>query len=178
MIFYRFKESSKKSRSDPRPTLSNPSPFQATRKVFLMSIEDKRDQLLEELIPFEDHLERLTYVIDRAKDNPGLDEEYKIETFLIKGCVSQLWVFLVLLMVSVISRQTPKHPSPKVPPPSYATCTAMKAPKILSGWSPNSSPRWVSPNTYHPTAGMDLPACARRSKPTPRCKLTTYIRPT
>ena len=58
-----------------------------------MSIEDKRDQLIEELIPFEDHLERLTYVIDRAKDNPGLDEEYKIETFLIKGCVSQLWVF-------------------------------------------------------------------------------------
>ena len=58
-----------------------------------MSIEDKRDQLIEELIPFEDHLERLTYVIDRAKDNPGLDREYKIETFLIKGCVSQLWVF-------------------------------------------------------------------------------------
>jgi cysteine desulfuration protein SufE len=58
-----------------------------------MKIEDKRDQLIEELIPFEDHLERLTYVIDRAKDNPGLDDEYKIETFLIKGCVSQLWVF-------------------------------------------------------------------------------------
>ena len=63
------------------------------RKIIQMKIEDKRDQLIEELIPFEDHLERLTYVIDRAKDNPGLDEEYKIETFLIKGCVSQLWVF-------------------------------------------------------------------------------------
>ena len=58
-----------------------------------MSIEEKRDQIVEELIPFEDHLERLTYVIDRAKDNPGLDDEYKIDTFLIKGCVSQLWVF-------------------------------------------------------------------------------------
>ena len=58
-----------------------------------MSIATKRDQLVEELIPFEDHLERLTYVIDRAKDNPGLEKEYKIDTFLIKGCVSQLWVF-------------------------------------------------------------------------------------
>ena len=58
-----------------------------------MSIEDKRDQLVDELIPFEDHLERLTYVIDRAKDTPGLEEEYKIDTFLIKGCVSQLWIF-------------------------------------------------------------------------------------
>ena len=58
-----------------------------------MSIATKRDQLVEELIPFEDHLERLTYVIDRANDNPGLEKEYKIDTFLIKGCVSQLWVF-------------------------------------------------------------------------------------
>ncbi len=69
-----------------------PSLFPLISKI-PVSIEDKRDQLVEELIPFEDHLERLTYVIDRAKDNPGLDEEYKIDTFLIKGCVSQLWVF-------------------------------------------------------------------------------------
>ena len=58
-----------------------------------MSIEEKRDQIVEELVPFEDHLERLTYVIDRAKDLPGLADEYKIDTFLIKGCVSQLWIF-------------------------------------------------------------------------------------
>ena len=69
-----------------------PSLFPVILKI-PVSIEDKRDQLVEELIPFEDHLERLTYVIDRAKDNPGLDDEYKIDTFLIKGCVSQLWVF-------------------------------------------------------------------------------------
>ena len=69
-----------------------PSLFPVISKI-PVSIEDKRDQLVEELIPFEDHLERLTYVIDRAKDNPGLDEEYKIDTFLIKGCVSQLWIF-------------------------------------------------------------------------------------
>jgi len=58
-----------------------------------MSIEQKRDQLIEELMPFEDPLERFAYVIDRAKDAPGLKNEYKIETFLIKGCISQLWVF-------------------------------------------------------------------------------------
>ena len=69
-----------------------PSLFPVILKI-PVNIEDKRDQLVEELIPFEDHLERLTYVIDRAKDNPGLDEEYKIDTFLIKGCVSQLWIF-------------------------------------------------------------------------------------
>ena len=58
-----------------------------------MSINTKCDQLVEELMPFEDPLERFAYVIDRAKDAPGLDSEYKIDTFLIKGCISQLWVF-------------------------------------------------------------------------------------
>ena len=58
-----------------------------------MTIEEKRNQLLEELMPFEDHFERFAYVIDRAKSCPSLDDEYKIETFLIKGCISQLWIF-------------------------------------------------------------------------------------
>ena len=58
-----------------------------------MSIEEKRDELIEELMPFEDHLDRFTYIIDRAKSSEPLSEECKIETFLIKGCVSQLWVF-------------------------------------------------------------------------------------
>ena len=44
-------------------------------------------------MPFEDHLERFTYIIDRAKSTDPLPEDCKIETFLIKGCVSQLWVF-------------------------------------------------------------------------------------
>ena len=58
-----------------------------------MSIEQKRDRLVDELIPFEDPFERFAYVIDRAKAIPPLDDEYKIDTFLIKGCISQLWIF-------------------------------------------------------------------------------------
>ena len=58
-----------------------------------MTIEEKRDQLVDELMPFEDPFERFTYVIDRAKSLPPLDDEYKIDTFLIKGCISQLWIF-------------------------------------------------------------------------------------
>ena len=58
-----------------------------------MSIEEKKDQLVDELTPFEDPFDRFAYVIDRAKDLAPLEDEYKIETFLIKGCISQLWVF-------------------------------------------------------------------------------------
>ena len=58
-----------------------------------MGLEEKRDQIVEELLPFEDHLDRLSYVIDRAKDLPGLEEVFKIDSFLIKGCISKLWIF-------------------------------------------------------------------------------------
>ena len=58
-----------------------------------MPIDEKRDQLVDELMPFEDPFERFAYVIDRAKTVPPLDDEYKIDTFLIKGCISQLWIF-------------------------------------------------------------------------------------
>jgi len=58
-----------------------------------MTLQVKRDQLVEELMPFEDHFERFAYVIDRAKSHPPLSTKYKIDTFLIKGCISQLWVF-------------------------------------------------------------------------------------
>jgi len=58
-----------------------------------MSIEDKRDELVDELMPFEDHFERFAYIIDRAKSLPPLDEAIKIDTFLIEGCLSRLWIF-------------------------------------------------------------------------------------
>ena len=58
-----------------------------------MTIEEKRDQLIEELTPFEDPFERFAHAIDRAKGLEPLSDEYKIDTFLIKGCISQLWVF-------------------------------------------------------------------------------------
>ena len=91
----------------------------------IMSIEQKRDQLVDELMPFEDHLERFSYVIERAKDAPGLDQEYKIDTFLIKGCVLAGY-FLNLRMVNVSFRQIPMHPSPGYCHPAVWT-TAEKA---------------------------------------------------
>ena len=58
-----------------------------------MSIREKRDQIVEELMPFEDHFERFSYIIERAKGHPPLADECKIDTFLIEGCLSQLWIF-------------------------------------------------------------------------------------
>ncbi len=44
-------------------------------------------------MPFEDHFERFAYIIDRSKSHPSLDEQYRIDSFLIEGCLSRLWIF-------------------------------------------------------------------------------------
>ena len=121
-----------------------------------MSIEEKRDQLVEELVPFEDHLDRFAYVIDRAKDAPGLEDEYKIETFLIKGCISQLWIFPRFENGgNVISRQIPTLPSPRVPLPCFVNCTAGKAQMKSSVWNLTFYPRSELPSIFLPTGAMD-----------------------
>lgn len=57
-----------------------------------MSLADKRRALVEELTMFDDPHERFQYIIDRAKTAPSLDAKYKIESLLIEGCTSNLWM--------------------------------------------------------------------------------------
>jgi len=52
----------------------------------------RRDELIAELEPFADHHERFQYVIDRAKAAPALPAAVKLDTFLIEGCTSNLWL--------------------------------------------------------------------------------------
>ena len=57
-----------------------------------MNLNDQRARLIAELEPFADHHERFQYVIDRAKTAPALPAELKLDTFLIEGCTSNLWL--------------------------------------------------------------------------------------
>lgn len=57
-----------------------------------MSLADKRRALVDELSMFDDPHERFQYIIDRAKTAPGIDPKYKIESLLIEGCTSNLWM--------------------------------------------------------------------------------------
>ncbi len=56
-------------------------------------VAEKKQELIEELQYLEDPQERFAYIIDRAKDQPKLDEQFKIDEFLIEGCVSLLWLY-------------------------------------------------------------------------------------
>ena len=57
-----------------------------------MELAAQRARLIAELEPFADHHERFQYVIDRAKTAPILPAELKLDTFLIEGCTSNLWL--------------------------------------------------------------------------------------
>ena len=41
---------------------------------------------------FDDWMQKYEYLIDLGKDLPSIDEKYKIEENLIKGCQSRVWL--------------------------------------------------------------------------------------
>src|SRR5690606_10776978 len=55
-------------------------------------LQQKKKELIEELSIIEDTQERFAFLIDRARNRPGLDASLKIPEFLIEGCQSQLWI--------------------------------------------------------------------------------------
>ena len=97
----------------------------------LMSIEAKRDQIVEELMPFDDHYERFAYIIDRAKSHPPLDEAYKIDTFLIEGSCRSCGFFLSSRTADAISTRTLMLLLRRVPRRYYANYTVEKRRKTL-----------------------------------------------
>ena len=57
-----------------------------------MTLEQKKDALVEEITLIPDAYERLGYIVDRGKKADGLTEDLRIDSFKIEGCMSQLWV--------------------------------------------------------------------------------------
>ena len=58
-----------------------------------MSIfEQRKDELREEFGFFESPEERFEYIISKTKNKEGLAEEFKSEKYLVRGCVSNLWL--------------------------------------------------------------------------------------
>mgnify|MGYP005848631557 CR=1 FL=1 len=57
-----------------------------------MSINEKQQELLDELNLFQDWTERYEYVISLGKKLPPMDEDLHTADRLIKGCQSQVWL--------------------------------------------------------------------------------------
>lgn len=95
-----------------------------------MTINEIQDELIEDFAFFTDWMEKYEYIIQLGKEVPLIDEQYKTDDYIIKGCQSKVWLFpeikdgkvyftadsdaiitkgLVSLMVKVLSGHTPKE---------------------------------------------------------------------
>src|ERR1700723_1336822 len=95
-----------------------------------MSIEEAELELVGEFELFDDWMARYEYIIDLGKDVPLIEEKYKNEAHLIKGCQSKEWLHsevkdgfifytadsdamitkgLVAMVVRVLSGHTPEQ---------------------------------------------------------------------
>ncbi|MBA6151773.1 SufE family protein [Gelidibacter maritimus] len=57
-----------------------------------MTIKAIQEDLIDEFSMFEDWEERYQYMIDLGKTLPLIDEQYKTQENIIKGCQSKVWV--------------------------------------------------------------------------------------
>jgi cysteine desulfuration protein SufE len=67
-----------------------------------MSITELQADIVEEFSLFDDWMQRYEYIIDLGKSLPLIDEQYKTEENIIKGCQSKVWVHGELLEDKIV----------------------------------------------------------------------------
>lgn len=57
-----------------------------------MTIKELEEEITDEFALFDDWMEKYEHIIELGKDLPLIDEQYKTEDYIIKGCQSQVWL--------------------------------------------------------------------------------------
>ena len=94
-----------------------------------MSIDQIQDGIIADFAFFSDWMEKHEYIIELGKNLPVIDDRYKDEDHLIKGCQSRVWLHadldgdlvrftadsdaiitrgIIALLIQVLSNQTPE----------------------------------------------------------------------
>ena len=58
-----------------------------------MTISEIQEEIIDEFNLFDDWMERYEYLIELGKSLPLIDDQYKIEENIIKGCQSKVWLY-------------------------------------------------------------------------------------
>ena len=96
----------------------------------MSTIQETQQEIVEEFEMFEDWMQKYEYLIELGKSLPLIDEQYKTDDNLIKGCQSKVWLHaendgnkvtytadsdaiitkgLIALMIRSLSNQTPQE---------------------------------------------------------------------
>ena len=57
-----------------------------------MNIKEIQNEIVSEFYMFDDWMERYEYIIELGKGLPVIEEQFKTEDNIIKGCQSKVWV--------------------------------------------------------------------------------------
>jgi cysteine desulfuration protein SufE len=95
-----------------------------------MTIKETQEEIVDEFALFDEWMDKYEHIIELGKDLPIIEEKYKTEDNLIKGCQSRVWLHaeltdnkivftadsdaiitkgIIALMIRVFSNHTPKE---------------------------------------------------------------------
>ncbi|QOD59455.1 SufE family protein [Polaribacter haliotis] len=58
-----------------------------------MTIKEIQEEIIDEFSMFDDWMERYEYIIELGKSLPIINEKFKLNENLIKGCQSKVWLY-------------------------------------------------------------------------------------
>ncbi|MBT4868783.1 MAG: SufE family protein [Polaribacter sp.] len=58
-----------------------------------MTIKEIQQEIIEEFSMFDDWMDRYEYIIDLGKSLPIINDKFKLDENLIKGCQSKVWLY-------------------------------------------------------------------------------------
>ncbi len=61
-----------------------------------MTIKEIQEEIVDEFSMFDDWMERYEYIIELGKSVPIIDEQFKTDDNIIKGCQSKVWLYATL----------------------------------------------------------------------------------
>lgn len=67
-----------------------------------MSIKEIQNEIVDEFSMFDDWMQRYEFMIDLGKALPLIEERYKTEDNIIKGCQSKVWVHAEMIDDKVV----------------------------------------------------------------------------
>lgn len=57
-----------------------------------MTIQETQEEIVDEFALFDEWMDKYEHIIELGKDLPLIDEQYKTDENLIKGCQSKVWL--------------------------------------------------------------------------------------
>lgn len=94
-----------------------------------MTIRELELEIVDEFSIYENWMEKYEYIIELGKDLPLIEDEFKTDNYIIKGCQSRVWVHanyndgkvfltadsdaiitkgIIALLIKVLSNQSPE----------------------------------------------------------------------